>query len=156
MSGQAFSGDAERRRASPWDLGHPFGLMPSYWAKPIGGGQASRLARPQLFVCRGCFPAYPSRVHAQGSRSSGTKASGSRAGRVLGLRSECSEMPSLCFLVLGAEFLSSAIPGEEPGPRFSVPSGYGCEMYTKCFSYLPDMLFFGVVFRSGGTSHLQE
>ena len=47
------------------------------------------------------------------------------------------------FLVFGAELLSSAIPGEEPGPRFSVPSGYGYEMYTKCFSYLPYLLFFG-------------
>ena len=140
MSGQAFSGDAERRRASPWDLGHPFGLMPSYWAKPVNGGQASRLAQHQLFVCRGCFPAFPSRVHTRGSRSSGTKASGSRAGRVLGIRSEGSDIPSLCFFGIGAELLSSAIPGEEPGPRFSVPSGYECAMYTKCFSYLPDFL----------------
>ena len=123
MSGQAFSGDAERRRASPWDLGHPFGLMPSYWAKPVNGGQASRLARHQLFVCRGCFPAYPSRVHARGSRSSGTKASGSRAGRVLGFQSEGYGMPSLCFSPLKLSYCLLQSLGKGRVPASLLPAG---------------------------------
>ena len=46
------------------------------------------------------------------------KASGSRAGRALGSQSEYSDLPSVCFLVLGVEFVPFAIPGGEPEPRF--------------------------------------
>ena len=144
MSGQAFSGDAERRRAFPWDLGHPFWALALLLSEACQRRAVLLLGSAPVICVLGLLSFVSLPVSTRGAPGlPGRKRLVPGPGGPLVFGARALTCQAYVFFGIGAELWSSAIPEEEPGPRFSAPSGYGCEMYTKCFSTSPTCFFWG-------------